>query len=160
LRVFPNYVYSEYFPGVAPGVIHQGVRCEDLHRLSFSNESIDLIVTEDVIEHVRHPALVFKETHRVLVPGGFHVFTVPVYGNKTVSRVDTRGEQDIYLLPPVYHDDPLCSRGILAYNDFGVDIVDVVAKYGFRTRLVKFNTEDRRYLCGDVIVAEKKAPGS
>ncbi len=91
----------------------------------------------------------------MLCPEGFYVFTVPIYGDKTVLRVDTSEEHDVHLLPPIYHRDGLLNEGILAYNDFGVDIVDVVAEHGFRTRLEEFNTEDRRFLCGDVIISRK-----
>lgn len=47
----------------------------DIHRLPFKDNSIDAVMSVAVLEHVREPALVLKEVHRVLKPGG-RVFSV------------------------------------------------------------------------------------
>lgn len=47
----------------------------DIHRLPFKDNSIDAVMSLAVLEHVREPALVLKEVHRVLKPGG-RVFSV------------------------------------------------------------------------------------
>jgi 2-polyprenyl-3-methyl-5-hydroxy-6-metoxy-1,4-benzoquinol methylase len=43
-----------------------GFRCEDIESLSFGNESFDLVITQDVMEHVLNPALAFAEIGRIL----------------------------------------------------------------------------------------------
>lgn len=50
--------------------------CEDLAHLSFPDNSIDIHITQDVIEHIFQPELVFKEIARTLAPNGAHIFTV------------------------------------------------------------------------------------
>ena len=137
------------------GVIHNGVQCEDLQALSFEDNAIDLLISEDVLEHVRKPEEAFRSIHRVLRLGGYHVFTVPVYGEKTLVRVDTSGEDDINIMPPIYHSDPLNSKGALAYNDFGEDIALIADKYGFKSQLFKYYIEDQNFKCGHVIVSQK-----
>jgi hypothetical protein len=52
--------------------------------------------------------------------------------------VDTSGDEDVHLLPPEYHGDPL--RGtILAYRTFGIDLFESLNAIGFETQ-VNFST--------------------
>jgi hypothetical protein len=56
LRGAPGYVCSEYFgPDVAGGSHVDGIRHEDLQGLSFPNESFDVVLTSDVLEHMPDP---------------------------------------------------------------------------------------------------------
>ena len=125
LRCLPGYVCSEYVPELAtPGCCTQaGLRCEDLERLTFSDGAFDLVVTQDIFEHVADPWRAFAEVWRVLAPGGRHVFTVPVHeGHATTTRVrfDKGGRVDV--LPPVHHGDPVRQGGSLVVTDFGDDL--------------------------------------
>lgn len=151
----PDYTCSEYFPDVPSGRMYKGVRCEDMQNLSFSDGELDLFISEDVLEHVRRPDRAFASIHRVLKAGGYHVFTVPVHGEKTLVRVDVSGHEDRFIMPAVYHSDPLNSKGALAYNDFGEDIIVYADNHGFKSKLLKFNMEDHNYKCGHVIVSQK-----
>ena len=47
----------------------------DIHLLPFKDNSIDAVMSLAVLEHVREPAVVLKELHRVLKKGG-RVFSV------------------------------------------------------------------------------------
>ena len=47
----------------------------DIHRLPFKDNSIDAVMSLAVLEHVREPAVVLNEVHRVLKPSG-RVFSV------------------------------------------------------------------------------------
>lgn len=134
-----TYEQSYFWPDVATGQIRGGVRCEDLHALSYPDESFDLVISSDIFEHVRHPDWAFSETCRVLVPGGAHIFTVPAQEplrEKTVSRVDVSGDEDVYILPPHYHGSPT-GEPSLVYNDFGRDLLDLLAEVGFDPDLVR-----------------------
>lgn len=75
LSCLPGYVCSEYLPEVPRGMTHRGVRCEDLMALTFASNRFDLVITQDVVEHVADPDTAFREIRRVLRPGGHHVFT-------------------------------------------------------------------------------------
>ena len=37
-----------------------GVRCENLEKLTFANETFDLVITQDVMEHVHTPQAAFN----------------------------------------------------------------------------------------------------
>src|SRR5688572_1283549 len=69
----PGYVASQFYPGVEPGSEHAGFRCEDLERQTFADGSFDVVVTQDVMEHVFDPASAYREIHRTLKRGGVHV---------------------------------------------------------------------------------------
>lgn len=134
-----KYEQSYFWPDVTTGQLRDGVRCEDLHSLSYGDESFDLVISSDIFEHVRHPEQAFSETCRVLAPGGAHIFTVPAQEplrEKTISRVDVSGEEDVYILPPHYHGSPT-GEPSLVYNDFGRDLLDLLSDVGFDADLVR-----------------------
>ena len=120
-----GYVPSWFFPGRAPGSVQDGRRCEDLERLSFPDAAFDLHVTQDVMEHIFHPTLAFRELARTLKPGGAHVFTVPLVRKQEASRRRARmagGKIQHLVEPPEYHDDPTSKSGALVTFDWGYDI--------------------------------------
>lgn len=120
-----HYIPSQFFPDHSLGEIVDGVRCENLELLTFEDNSIDLHITQDVLEHVFRPDKVFAEIARTLRPGGFHIFTVPlVYrGSKTRCRAMLENDGAIsFLHPPEYHGNPISSEGSLVTHDWGDDL--------------------------------------
>jgi SAM-dependent methyltransferase len=147
LRDLPGYVCSEYFDDIpSGGAGPDGIRCEDLQALSFPDDTFDLVITQDVLEHVREPALALSEIRRVLKPGGYHVFTVPVNMTRmeTIPLVDVSSGEDHLLGPPVYHNDSIRLQGALAYNDFGRDLLEAIDSRGMETRVMASDPEDER----------------
>jgi Methyltransferase domain len=57
----PNYSYSFYLEDVAPGQEREGRRCENLEQLTFPDNTFDLFITQDVMEHVFSPRNAFSE---------------------------------------------------------------------------------------------------
>jgi SAM-dependent methyltransferase len=124
-RECPRYVPSQLFAGVPYGAIRDNVRCENLECLTFADASIDLHVTQDVMEHVFHPDRVFMEIARTLKPGGAHVFTVPIVNKHLPSRVRATMGGDgriTHMLPAQYHGNPVSQDGALVTVDWGYDI--------------------------------------
>jgi SAM-dependent methyltransferase len=122
LARLPRLRYSEYGGGAG--------RHEDLANLTYSDASIDLVLTSDSLEHVRDWRGALAETRRVLRPGGRHVFTVPLIPTRTTTEdVSERGW---------YH-----SRGrgayrlvrrrsdMLVHTAFGLDVADILRGEGF-----------------------------
>lgn len=128
-----SVITSEFFDATPPGSMMEGVRCEDVQRLSFDDASFDLCTSTEVFEHVPDDRAGFRELHRVLRPGGLCVFTVPLTGSATtVERVKLVGDHIEYLQPPAWHGDRL--RGparVLVYRDYGTDICQRLRDSGF-----------------------------
>lgn len=84
----------------------------DLEHLPFATESIDLLTSNMVVEHLDHPATVFSEFARVLRPGGRVIIHTPnaysyfVLGSRLLpsgrfkrrlaSALDGRAESEIF----------------------------------------------------------------
>ena len=116
-------VCSEYFgPAYQSGQIVKGIRHEDLQRTSFPDETFDIIITSEVLEHVPDAPAAEKELIRILKPGGIYCFTVPFLPlgehDEILADIDQPG-QVRYFTEPQYHGDPLRpNEGILVYRLF------------------------------------------
>jgi SAM-dependent methyltransferase len=124
-RECPGYLGSQFYPELAPGSTSRQWRCENLEALTFPDESFDLHVTQDVMEHVFEPQRAFREIARSLRPGGAHIFTVPLVGKAAPSRRRAERLPDgsiRHLDTPVYHGNPIDDRGSLVTTDWGYDI--------------------------------------
>ncbi|HRP72176.1 MAG TPA: class I SAM-dependent methyltransferase [Luteimonas sp.] len=124
---------SEFLPDTPPGEAQEGIRNEDVQRLTFKDASFDLCTSTEVFEHVPDDIAGFRELARVLRPGGWICLTVPVSaGPTTVQRAHLTPGGIEHILPPSYHGDRLTGADtVLVYRDYGLDIVDRVKCSGF-----------------------------
>ncbi len=133
---FDRLIGSEFLGDSVPlGHTNQrGVRNEDLCRLSFDSESLEAVLSFDVLEHVPDYASAIKESFRVLRPGGRLFWSAPVNLNSedTVVRAVIENGEIKHLLPPQYHGDPISGDGVLCYQIFGWDVLDMMRETGFR----------------------------
>lgn len=138
--------YSQLYPDVPLGtVLQNGMHCQNLECMTYENESIDLFITQDVFEHVLDPITAFSEIHRVLRPGGFHVFTVPYYGSqKTFTRVKKIGDEIVYYAEKVYHEGGPGGTPSLVVTDWGYDICDIIEdSSGMKTEIYKITNKHK-----------------
>ena len=85
----------------------------DMQALPHADQSFDLVVHSDTLEHVPDPLRGLAECRRVLRDGGACVFTVPaIVGRLTRSRAG---------LSPSYHGTPADGEGYLVHTEFGAD---------------------------------------
>ncbi|WP_188131049.1 class I SAM-dependent methyltransferase [Paraburkholderia panacisoli] len=143
-RYCENYSSSQFLPGVALGTVVDGVRCESIEDLTFEDESIDIFVTQDVLEHVFHPGRAVREIMRVLKPGGAHIFTAPKHKGmlKSVRRAHLREDGTVeYILKPEYHGNPVGDGRALVTFDYGYDFEDLLSEWSQRPVQV-FHTKD------------------
>jgi SAM-dependent methyltransferase len=122
-----EYRASYYWPGLTRRNV--GVFANvDLRAQPFAAASFDLVVTQDVLEHVPEPMLALREIERTLCPGGVHIFTVPRMDHCDTSpraRLTATGFE--HLQPPEYHRDPISRAGTLVVTDWGRDLEALVA---------------------------------
>jgi SAM-dependent methyltransferase len=162
----PNYLASQFFPERDPGTIGpDGMRCENLEALTFADETIDLHVSQDVLEHVFHPDRVFREIARTLKPGGMHICTVPLVNKSTPSRrrAELRDGALIHIEPEMYHGNPIGDGRSLVTVDWGYDICrHILEASGLFTTLVSIDDLSRgiraEYI--EVLVTAKPAAAS
>lgn len=129
-RQSTDYSASQYYPNLRPGEQVGEFTNEDLTRLTFPDETFDLLLTQDVFEHVLNPEPAFAEIARVLKPGGAHVFTMPWYPELEVTRIRAKEEAGelIYLEEKVFHGNPVSDEGSLVTRDWGRDFADIIYK--------------------------------
>lgn len=131
----PSYVFSEYFgEAYASGEVVKGIRNENLHKLSFSDNLFDLVLSSDVFEHLPFPYRGHEEIFRVLKGGGRHIFTVPcnLAEAKDQNRARLVNGEIEYLAEKVYHGDPVRpNEGILVWTIFGREMVKKLEEIGF-----------------------------
>ena len=134
---YPALVSSEFIECSAPGemtkVNGQSVRNEDVTRLSFENATFDTILTFDVLEHVPNYRNALAEFHRVLDDDGRLIITAPfTFQQEGVVRAELDADGQVrHLMEPCYHGDPLSDKGVLAYYDFGTELIGDLEQIGF-----------------------------
>jgi len=117
-----------------PGQIIKNIRNEDAMNLSFQNNSFDVIVSNDVYEHIPNINKALVEAHRVLKNSGILLISIPFYTkNYETIRCATLEKGKIkHILPPEYHQNPVTQKeGSLVFYDYGWDILDMLKTAGF-----------------------------
>jgi SAM-dependent methyltransferase len=162
---FPGVVGSEWLgDAVRRGAMHDGVRHEDLTRLSFARRSFDLVVSLDVLEHVQGFRAALSECFRVLAPGGTFLLTCPfrVDLSRHLVRAVVRGDGTIeHREPPEYHGNPVSADGSLAFYHFGWELLDQIRAAGFEdVRACQYWSRDYGYLGREQMVFLARRPAS
>lgn len=124
-----GYTESQFFVNEPLGKLVNGVQNENLEELTFNDETFDLVVTSDVMEHIYNPEKAFKEIHRVLKPGGAHIFSVPLINkHKKTQRWANKGSngEPEFLFEPEWHGNPINKKGSPVTMHWGFDIVDFI----------------------------------
>jgi SAM-dependent methyltransferase len=129
-RLCRQYTASQFYPDLPLGTIVGNFTCEDLSRLTFESNQFDLLVSQDVFEHVINPESAFSEIARVLKPGGAHIFTMPWYPELKSTRIRAVDKEGtiVHLEEPVYHGNPISKDGSLVTRDWGLDFTDIIFK--------------------------------
>jgi SAM-dependent methyltransferase len=130
---------SSYKPTLPWGISLGGSTTnQNLERLTYPDASFDVVITTDVIEHVRLYELAHVEIARVTRPGGVYLFTVP-HGrhiDEHIIRVKVHDpddpSRDEHLLPPEFHESAFPEdEPVLSYRAFGTGIDRELRALGF-----------------------------
>jgi SAM-dependent methyltransferase len=97
----------------------------DMMNMKFPDMSFDLVLHSDVLEHIKYPIRGLSECYRILKPGGYCAFTIPMIVDRlTISREG---------MPPSYHgsSDNL-SDDLIVHTEYGCDSWRQVIQAGFQ----------------------------
>ena len=130
-----EYLGHEYISGTYV----KGVRHEDAENLSFPDRQLDLIVSNDVFEHVPNPSKAFSECVRSLKLGSTLITTIPFFAerNNSVARARLQNGKLENILPAEFHGNPISDDGSLVFTDFGWDILQKMRDAGFSSVMVE-----------------------
>ena len=97
----------------------------DMRRMNLADNSVDLIIHSDTLEHVPDAVGGLRECRRVLKARGHLFYTVPVViGRLTKSRAG---------LPPSYHGAPVTAADdYRVQNEYGADFWCEIFEAGFQ----------------------------
>ncbi|NOS86107.1 MAG: class I SAM-dependent methyltransferase [Ignavibacteria bacterium] len=134
------YTASQYYNDAEPGKSINGFINQNLENQTFDDNCFDLVITQDVMEHVVNPEKAFAEIARTLKPGGAHIFTVPLVNKfQPTERWAVLDENSNikFLKTPEYHGNPIDPKGSPVTMHWGFDIVDhIKSASGMDTEII------------------------
>ncbi len=128
-------VGSEYLgENIAGGTVQKNIQHENIENLSFAAQRFDLVMSNDVLEHVNQPDKALQEIYRILKPDGELFLSIPFNLNaeQSVRRAAVHDGKLVHYLEAVYHGNPLSEEGSLVFHDFGWDFLDLIRNTGFK----------------------------
>ena len=134
----------------------------NLQDQTIADGSFDLVVTQDVFEHLPNPKAASKEIFRTLKPGGFFIQTVPLVNGyretQQWAKLNEAGELE-WIYQPEFHGNPIdCKGGSPVFWHYGFDLAGNIDRWaGFKTIIIssqieRFGIEGR--LC-EVLVSQR-----
>lgn len=160
--IYPSIIGSEYLGDEVPfgNTNYEGILNESICDLQFPDNTFDLALTFDVLEHVPDYKLAFNELYRILKKGGKLIWTVPFAQNSKKNIVLAKKKENdiIHFTTPQYHGDPLSKNGILCFTIFGWEMLNQILNVGFiDSYAATFFSQRFGYLGGEqfIFVAKK-----
>ncbi len=161
---WPGTQGSEFLgPDHQRGALYDGVRHEDVCRLTFADQAFDAVLSFDVLEHVEDLDAALRECHRVLRPGGALLFAAPTqFGHgAVVDRVRVRADGSYeHLAEPEYHGNPVSEQGSLCFRYLGLNVLGALRRIGFaEARCMLYWSQEFGYLGSNqnLVIARKSA---
>jgi SAM-dependent methyltransferase len=144
-----SYIGTHYDVTIPFGSSHPDgeYRSEDLENQTFHSELFDLVITQDVFEHLFRPDKAISEIARTLKPGGAHICSFPIVNKSLPSRRRATLQSDgtvIHHMDPIYHGNPIDPSGSLVTIDYGYDIADYLDRWSnLNTTIIYIDDIDR-----------------
>jgi len=151
-RLFPNFVGSEFEPTSDVLSKIKPFGHQDLCSTSFAHSIFDLVITQEVFEHIPSIDKALGEIHRILATGGWSINTHP-FAVKSYSSVTKAYEEDGQLKiigEPEYHGNPIGGLGSLVYEIPGWDILERAQKCGFSEATIWFIVNPELGIVSDI----------
>jgi SAM-dependent methyltransferase len=138
---FPKFIGTEYCRTEQERAELFPIRHGDICDSEFADASFHLVVSNDVLEHVRDIDAALQETARILKVSGRLLATFPFLFDRAVgvrfaSLVDGKV---VHHFEPIYHGNPMDKEGgSLVFEIPGWDIIDRAHRAGFSRAHIRF----------------------
>lgn len=151
---FPHFTGSEYIPEQKLAE-QKGLRHEDLAHLTFGNETFDLVIANEVFEHLPKLEKSLCEISRILKKDGILIATFPFATNseKNIIKATQSANGEIeHLTKPEYHGNPIDpKKGSLVFQLPGWEVIEMTKNCGFASaEMGLFQSTDAAILASDM----------
>jgi SAM-dependent methyltransferase len=141
-----------------------GIRNEDVTRLTFPDGSFDAIFTLDLLERVPDYRRALREFARCLRPGALFVLTVPFFFERAETRAcgtkPSDGVVDSAAQPP-RPGGPQAGPAAERLHDFGWDLLDEMRSAGFdEVEVTVFTAPHYGYVDLQYVIAARRGTGA
>ena len=139
--MFPKYIGSEYGSTLDEQITLFPIPHQNLQALTWPPKSFDLIVSNDVFEHVADLDVTLSECARVLNDSGILIATFPFANRSSTSlqRATIVNGKIQHYSEPEYHGNPMDPQGgSLVFQIPGWDILDRAKQVGFKSAHIRF----------------------
>lgn len=122
----------------------------DIADAAFPDHVFDVVVSNDVFEHVPHLTRALRESCRILKSGGVCLASFPFAYNThaTSVRAVATADRIVHLAEPEYHGNPVDPKGSLVFQIPGWDILDACRNAGFKSAEMLFVSSGTRGITG------------
>lgn len=148
---FPRFIGSEYAPTLEERAQLFPIEHQDLQALSLDSDSFDVVMSNDVLEHVPDIDRALGEIQRVLRSGGVLIATFPFFYAREsgMRKAELRDGKVHHLMPPEYHGNPARpGEGSLVFEIPGWDILARARAAGFDRAVMRFRASTGRGIAG------------
>jgi hypothetical protein len=157
-----GYTKSFYWSDIENGGYKNGLQCQNLEHLTYSNDKFDLVITSEIMHSIRYPWKAFQEVNRVLKNGGYHIFTVPIdypMRSKTIYSLDQFDLQNEHVQEK--HQGSLMSKSSKkdkskTYTQFGFDLIFQLNQIGMQTEIFRLGDINNEKKSNQLIVFGSK----
>jgi SAM-dependent methyltransferase len=105
----------------------------DVHQIPFNDNKFDVIFCNHVLEHVENHQQVLKEFYRVMKPGGFGIFQVPIDNSRNITY------EDKSITSPAEREKHFWQADHVRL--FGANYPEVLAEAGFKVKIYDYTKE-------------------
>lgn len=148
---YPRFIGSEYAETEEQKLSLFPIPHQDLQALTFPDGIFDLVLSNDVFEHIPDLDKALWECGRILKPEGRLLSTFPFAFDRHegIKKAVMDGATVEYLTEPEYHGNPMCpEKGSLVFEVPGWNLVERAKKAGFSDAAFVFNSSARHGILG------------
>lgn len=139
--MFPKFLGSEYVEDADRAHSLYPIPIQDLQALDLRDDAFDIVITNEVLEHVPSIDRALSEIFRILKPGGVHIGTLPFLYDREQSIVRAKLENGsvVHIMPPEYHENPVDPKGgALVFEIPGWNLLQRARATGFSDVHIRF----------------------